>query len=162
MRRLSLFVSLLLVTAVIAVIVGATNSGGGAIATELPPTTSQPSAPVPLPTDNDVIKGPVTIPNDIAGAVTAWTTNWNRRTIDLDELKLGIRASDPRDLIRPLDSPSYESVQEAQDWLVDSEIGVLFELEDVARFYPLRILTSHEVVNDEAAPLNTRNQESRI
>ncbi len=32
---------------------------------------------------------------------------------------------------------------------MDRELGILFEYEDHARFYPLRILTSHEVVNDE-------------
>ncbi len=149
MKRLYIF-GLLLVTAAFAVVFGVTGSDGDAIAAA-PPTTSETTATVPPPTGTDVIEGPVTIPNDIQGSVTAWTTNWNRRTIDLDELQLGIGGSDPRDIIRPLDSPSYETVQDANDWLVDNEIGVLFEFGDVARFYPLRILTAHEVVNDEAA-----------
>ena len=41
--------------------------------------------------------------------------------MDLEELKLGLNAIDPRDLIQPLDSPAYEAVAEADQWLVDRE-----------------------------------------
>ena len=91
----------------------------------------------------------MTLPDGIARAVENWETDWGRRTIDLEELVLGIPASDPRDLIRPLDFPAYETLEDADQWLVDNEIGILFEIEGVARFYPLRILTTHEIVNDE-------------
>ena len=40
------------------------------------------------------------------------------------------------------------TVAGAATWLEDRELGILFEYEGSARFYPLRILTSHEVVND--------------
>ncbi|MEE8331260.1 MAG: DUF3179 domain-containing protein [Acidimicrobiia bacterium] len=154
MKRSLLVVTLLVATAVVVVaVVGSSSSA-------LPPTTaSSPTATEPavattdagVPSTVAVTDEPVTLPGDIARVVGEWTTNWNRRTIDLDELKVGINATDPRDLIRPLDFPTYEAAADGDQWLVDNEIGVLFEIEGVARFYPLRILTAHEVVNDEVA-----------
>ncbi len=102
-----------------------------------PPTTA-----APAPTE-------VELPRELVAVTGAWPTDWTRRTIDLGELKIGLNASDPRDLIRPLDQPTYESIESADQWLIDREIGVSLELSGVARFYPLRILTSHEIVNDE-------------
>jgi hypothetical protein len=155
MRRNLLLVALFLIGGAVVVTAGFTVGDDDAAAT-VEPSSNVASTPlttsvVPGPDGTDLIEGPVTLPNDIAQVVGAWSTNWDRRTIDLNELKVGIGANDPRDLIRPLDSPPYETVQEASKWLVDSEIGILFELEEVARFYPLRILTAHEVVNDEVA-----------
>jgi hypothetical protein len=89
------------------------------------------------------------LPSRLAVATGPWPTDWARRTIELEELKLGLPGVDPRDGIRPLDSPRYEPIASADEWLVDREIGIQFELGEAARFYPLRILTSHEIVNDE-------------
>lgn len=153
MKRNSILVTLLL-AAVAAVVVVVVSIGGDGPASAAPAPTTQPapSSSVPPTADNGevvVTDEPVELPGNIASAVGNWTTNWNRRTIDLNELVLGLPASDPRDLIRPLDFPAYESAAEADEWVVDDEIGVLFEIGGVARFYPLRILTAHEVVNDE-------------
>ncbi len=78
-----------------------------------------------------------------------WNTDWSKRTISLSELVAGIARPDPRDAIPPIDEPQFETVEEASQWLVDREPVVLLELGGTARAYPLRILTSHEVVNDE-------------
>ena len=75
-----------------------------------------------------------------------WRTNWDNRIIDLDELTSGGPA---RDGIPPIDEPKMESVDQASEWLVDREPVVLFQLGDEVRAYPLRILTWHEIVNDE-------------
>ena len=83
--------------------------------------------------------------------VVGWNTNWSKRTIDLSELIAGRPESDPRDVIRPLDSPKFEGVTAADEWLEDREPGILLQLENEARYYPLRILTVHEIVNDEVA-----------
>ena len=79
---------------------------------------------------------------------SAWGTDFSNAIIDLNELKVGIPASDPRDLIRPIDDPFFEAVAES-DWLADNEPGVRLEMGEEARFYPLGILTRHEIVNDE-------------
>ena len=78
----------------------------------------------------------------------SWNTDWTKRTISLSELIAGIQRPDPRDVIPPIDDPQFDTVEEAAQWLVDREPVVALELEGEARAYPLRILTSHEVVND--------------
>ncbi len=85
----------------------------------------------------------VTPPSGTSG----WQTNWEMRVIDLDELTSG---GPPRDGIPPIDEPKFESVEQATEWLIDREPVVLFQLGDDVRAYPLRILTWHEIVNDEA------------
>ena len=113
---------------------------------------SGPVAADPGPSGSAVIVDPdVVLPPQLA-TLRGWTTDFTRRTIDsLDELIAGIPASDPRDIIPPLDNPEFEGVSEAAQWLDAREPGVLFALDGDARFYPLRILTFHEVVNDNFA-----------
>jgi hypothetical protein len=91
----------------------------------------------------------VELPFDIAFLGDVWPTNWARRSIELDELMVGISALDPRDLIRPIDDPVYEDVASADTWLEDREPGILLEIAGDAMFFPIRILMSHEIVNDE-------------
>lgn len=81
--------------------------------------------------------------------VTGWNTDWTKKTINLSELIVGIGRSDPRDAIPPIDDPKFETVQSASQWLADREPVISLELDGEVRAYPLRILTSHEVVNDE-------------
>jgi hypothetical protein len=54
----------------------------------------------------------------------------------------------PRDGIPPIDNPSFESIEEGREWLQPQSPVVAFELEGIARAYPLAILTRHEIVND--------------
>ncbi len=93
----------------------------------------------------------MSLPPELAFVTEPWETDWSRATIDLSELKIGIPTVDPRDRIRPIDDPSYEQIAGGDEWLIGREIGIQIELDDGARFFPLRILTAHEVVNDEAA-----------
>ncbi len=85
--------------------------------------------------------------SDVAQATSSWPTDWTRRTVELDEFLLGLSASDPRDRIPPIDTPQFEPITSAA-WLGDREPGALVQFEDEVRFYPLSILTRHEVVND--------------
>ena len=80
-----------------------------------------------------------------------WPTDWTNRTVDLDELILGVSATQPRDAIPPIDEPVYESVSEAAGWLEDGQPGALVQIDGEARFYPLAIMTRHEIVNDDIA-----------
>jgi len=84
----------------------------------------------------------------VADATRPWPTDWTRRTVDLGELALGIPGTDPRDRIPPIDRPAFESVAAAADWLDPVEPGALVEHDGEVRFYPLSILTRHEIVND--------------
>ncbi|MFQ5554269.1 MAG: DUF3179 domain-containing (seleno)protein [Acidimicrobiia bacterium] len=111
-----------------------------------PATTHAPSTGATSSGGDVIVENEVDLPRALA-RLQGWTTDWTRRTIDLEELISGIGASDPRDIIPPLDDPEFESVTAAAGWLDPREPGVLFEVGDDARFYPLRILTWHEIVN---------------
>ncbi len=74
-----------------------------------------------------------------------WSTDFTKRVIEYGEIRSG---GPPKDGIPALDSPSYESVQEAAAWLTDTSPVIVYEVEGVARAYPLAILTWHEIVND--------------
>jgi hypothetical protein len=54
----------------------------------------------------------------------------------------------PRDGIPPIDNPSFDSIDVASEWLQPQSPVIAVELDDVARAYPLAILTRHEIVND--------------
>ena len=83
----------------------------------------------------------------VADATSSWPTNWELRTVELDEFLAGIRSNDPRDVIPPIDTPQFEPIA-AATWLDSREPGALVQLDDEVRFYPLSILTRHEIVND--------------
>ena len=85
----------------------------------------------------------------VAFAVESWPTDWTNTTIDLSTLLLGIGRSDPRDAIPPIDTPAYETVDAAAEWLEDREPGAVVQVGADARFFPLSIMTRHEIVNDE-------------
>lgn len=81
---------------------------------------------------------------------SGWETDWSMRSIDLDELRVGLPGrSDMRDGIRPIDEPVFDTVTEASEWITDSEPVILVEVNGIARAYPLGLLISHEIVNDE-------------
>ena len=139
-----------------AVILIAALASGNGDATVDTTVTTIPAAETPSDDNGsgegpEVIEETVELPPQLAAATGNWATDWSRRTIDLEELLIGIQAPDPRDIIAPLDDPVFESVTAADEWLEGREPGVLLEVEGIARFYPIRILTLHEVVNDVIA-----------
>ncbi len=88
------------------------------------------------------------IPPQLEPMASRWKTDFSKATIDLDELLVGIPASDPRDLIPPIDDPVFELAEEST-WVADREPGAFVAIEGDARFYPLSVMTRHEIVNDE-------------
>lgn len=101
------------------------------------------SAGVRVVTDNPKAE----LDANVSRATSPWPTDWTRHTVELDEFVLGIAVVDPRDRIPPIDTPRFEAISEAT-WLGDREPGALVRVDDEVRFYPLSILTRHEVVND--------------
>ncbi len=85
---------------------------------------------------------------NVESATEPWPTDWSRRTVDVSELLLGIGRLDPRDAIPPIDVPKFETIEAAGAWLTPNEPGALVQFGGEVRFYPLAILTRHEVVND--------------
>jgi Protein of unknown function (DUF3179) len=53
-----------------------------------------------------------------------------------------------RDGIPPIDSPHFESIDAASAWLQPQSPVIAFQLEGIARAYPLAILIWHEIAND--------------
>ncbi len=89
------------------------------------------------------------LPGDLPAVTGAWDTDWTRSTVDFEELRIGIPMSDPRDAIAPIDNPQFESVTAGAEWLGERDPGVLLRHEGQTRFYPLAILTRHEIVSDQ-------------
>jgi hypothetical protein len=137
MRRLGLLV------AVLAVIAAACGSADSTATTAVAAPTTTP------PTTTDGTADGSDLPPDLLAVTSAWPTDWTNRSIELDELLIGIALVDPRDRIRPIDEPIYEDTASADIWLDDPEQGILLEVEGEAIFYPIRILISHEIVNDQ-------------
>ena len=119
-------------------------------ATERPEALATPEAPAPepvlLPTPQ-VITGGAGPTGDLARVSTGWATDWSTRTIDLEELRIGISVIPIRDRIQPIDNPEFAPASEA-GWS-DPEPGLLLVAGEEARFYPLAMLIVHEIVNDE-------------
>lgn len=138
-------------------------SGGDAITTSVPPigptTTFVPALEGPFDLGGGASRGDdstvIVDSNGFAGVSSAlarytnWETDWTRRTVeDWEEFQPGLASSDPRDGIPPLDRPMFESAALAAQWLGPREPGALVQFNGETRFYPLGILTRHEVVND--------------
>ncbi len=116
-----------------------------AVTADPTPDTSTPEA-VSLPTPT-VITGGEGPTGDLARVSADWATDWSTRTIDLDELRIGIQVIPIRDRIPPIDDPEFAPAAEA-GW-TDPEPGLLLVVGETARFYPLAMLIVHEIVNDE-------------
>jgi len=154
MRRFALIAA---VFALVAAACGGSNAGSNEAAE---PDTTAPDSPVaaetttvaPVPEEAIIDEGDpsnVELPVQLTSVGEVWPTNWAKRTIDLNELAVGLNALDPRDLIRPIDEPIYEDVASADAWLEDPEPGIRLEVAGEAIFFPIRILTAHEIVNDQ-------------
>lgn len=79
------------------------------------------------------------------GAETQFSTDFTIHSVPYNEILSG---GPPKDGIPPIDLPGYVSVSEADEWLKDREPVIFVQVDGIARAYPLRILTWHEIVND--------------
>jgi hypothetical protein len=102
----------------------------------------------PEPIDNIVPDdGVLTVDDrtDLLRQVTAeWNTDWKRHTVPYSEIVPVLF----RDGIRSLDTATFETSGEALEWLPKEDPVIVVEIDGEARAYPLRILTTHEIVND--------------
>lgn len=121
----------------------AQTTTGGSEPTESTANTTEAAPSTVNPADE-----PQALPPNLEVVTQDWETDFTKTSIDLREIAVGIRSLDPRDAIPPIDNPSFETVSEADSWLEDDEPGLLVEVSDITRFYPIRILHRHEIVND--------------
>lgn len=95
--------------------------------------------------DTALLPGGDTRSDRLRAITGSWNTDWERRTIELYELRHG---GPPRDGIPPINDPKFVTAEEAEGWLEGNEPVIAFVLSDDARAYPLQILIWHEIVND--------------
>ncbi len=74
-----------------------------------------------------------------------WRTNFDRRSVPLNEIRSG---GPPKDGIPALDHPKFVGVAEANGWLKPVEPVIALTVGGQSRAYPLQILVWHEIVND--------------
>lgn len=104
-----------------------------------PEPTVSPAVSALLETEDDR-------PASLRALTSDWNTNWNKRLVSYDEILSG---GPPRDGIRSIDDPQFETTESAAGWLAGNEPVIALEIGDDARAYPLQIITWHEIVNDE-------------
>ena len=98
------------------------------------------------------LSGGAAFANPAVWQLMGWpNTDFSKTTIDLFEISEG---GVPKDGIRSIDAPQFEHLRDgkAEGWsrrLVDTEPVIALEINGDARAYPLRILTQHEIANDE-------------
>jgi hypothetical protein len=158
LRRQPLLVALGLVSIILLTACGSIIASGGLGTTTDDGALQQSTAvegrtdsSAETPPENDVNNDEVKILTEdnrsslLKSITRAWNTNWNRRTIEFDEIRSG---GPPRDGIQSIDDPKFVSPEEASEWLADNEPVIALELNGDARAYPLQIITWHEIVND--------------
>ncbi len=84
-------------------------------------------------------------PEELQLATQGWLTDWEKHTIDYQELLPG---GPSRDGIPSLDNPTFVSFAEASGTIGGIEPVIALEINGDARAYPLQILIWHEIVND--------------
>lgn len=80
-----------------------------------------------------------------------WNTNWNKSSINYNELQSG---GPSRDGIPPLDKAKFESIASAKTWVKDKEPVIFLKINAEVKAYPLSILMWHEIVNDKLSDKN--------
>lgn len=77
--------------------------------------------------------------------LSSWKTNWTRYSVDRSELQSG---GPGKDGIPALLEPRFVTVDQARQWVEDSEPVIHLHIGSRHRAYPLQILIWHEIVND--------------
>lgn len=123
---------------------GSDGSPAAGPTTVASPTTNPPGS---TPGTSPVEPKNVEVPSNIRAISEDWITDFSKTTIDFNELIIGIQAIPIRDRIRPIDDPRFEPISNIE-FVADQEPGLALEINGDARFYPLSVMTSHEIVND--------------
>jgi hypothetical protein len=79
--------------------------------------------------------------------VLEWKTNFGKRSVEFDEFKSSFQW--PKDMHPAIHFPEFCSPQDAGEWLASQEPVISLVIKGKARAYPLGVLLSHEIANDE-------------
>ena len=118
-------------------------------------------APVPSPTsDSSVVASPAPVPTathtptpsqedlvDLARRRFAyyWETDFSKTAVAYGEI---ISGGPPRDGIPPIYDPQFETVEQANEWMLELEPVIVVQIGDDVRAYSQILLVSHEIVDD--------------
>ena len=94
-----------------------------------------------------VAAGPPASADPQVWRLQGWETDFTKATVAFSEIVSG---GPPRDGIPPIDRPKFEPALEVEAY-ADREPVIQLVFGDVARAYPLSVLTWHEIVNDTFA-----------
>lgn len=78
-------------------------------------------------------------------------TDFCQHSVDYTEILSG---GPPPDGIPPIDNPTFDSIAQGDEWLVDVQPVIALAVGAEAKAYPLAILTRHEIANDEIAGIS--------
>lgn len=78
--------------------------------------------------------------------LSGFSTNLDKRSIDLDEL---IDGGPGKDGIPSIDNPTFVSQEEASEWIGPKEPVIALEVDGIAKAYPIQLLIWHEIANDK-------------
>ena len=86
--------------------------------------------------------------DELSVSTSGWETDFTQHSVPLSEF---IGGGPQKDGIPSIDDPKFVSEAEGDKFLDGGESVAVLDIDGVARAYPLQILTSHEIVNDEIA-----------
>ncbi len=95
-------------------------------------------APVPIEDDEEVKRAQRRFPS-------YWQTDFSIRSISFSEVLAGGPA---RDGIPPIYDPQFETVEEANQWMLELEPVIVVQINGDVRAYSQSLLMFHEVVDD--------------
>ena len=86
------------------------------------------------------------VPEDRKFGLPAWpNTDFCQHDIDYAEIESG---GVSRDRIPSINAPVFQTIEDGNLWMDDSEPVIVVNFNDDARAYPLQVLVWHEIVND--------------
>jgi hypothetical protein len=99
------------------------------------------------PREAAIARGAELLNDDVPNRLTfGWDTNFDIHSAPYTEIFGG---GPPRDGIRPIDDPRFFEAQDAPSYMNPAEPVISIEINGEAKAYPLAILVSHEIVNDD-------------
>ncbi len=99
------------------------------------------------PREAAIARGAKLLNDDVPNRLTfGWDTNFDIHSAPYTEIFGG---GPPRDGIRPIDNPRFFAAKDAPGYMNPAEPVISIEIDGEAKAYPLAILVSHEIVNDD-------------
>jgi hypothetical protein len=152
-QRQAILLATVMSVAILAVACGGSGSTEIVVASESTVVPSPRSIPTEVPFAVEEMPDPTLdtpftkteLPFVSRAQADGWKTDFDRRTVWLDELGRSV----PRDTILAISHPTFTSLSKLTTVIDPREPIIAVEINGDARAYPLDILLQHEIVNDD-------------